>query len=250
MSDTEKKNIEKSPHGRFLKWFCRSPSKGKTYPSATTTSALQKTQSLADASADFPPANPLHAGLRSSEPGNAIQRTSRAAKKANKLARDRVIAEQMADTIIKLLLPESEKKKKALLKSVENGSDVVSKSCKKFKNELELKAFLHVVGATLKEDSVLARVDRPVTVVGDIHGQLFDLIYIFSKHGIPPERKYLFIGDYTDRGLHSTECLFLLYALKLKFPQMMFLLRGNHEDEEQNNKYGFKEESTTSVVYW
>ncbi|OHT14112.1 hypothetical protein TRFO_03132 [Tritrichomonas foetus] len=53
------------------------------------------------------------------------------------------------------------------------------------------------------------------------------------------DTKLLFLGDYVDRGNFSLEVITLLMALELRNPERVFLLRGNHEFQEINNKYGF-----------
>lgn len=81
----------------------------------------------------------------------------------------------------------------------------------------------------LMRESNVVHVAAPVTVVGDIHGQFHDLIEIFRIGGSAPHTNYLFLGDYVDRGLHSVETISLLTCLKLRYPERVQLIRGNHE---------------------
>jgi diadenosine tetraphosphatase ApaH/serine/threonine PP2A family protein phosphatase len=87
-------------------------------------------------------------------------------------------------------------------------------------------------------ESALAEVKIPVKIVGDIHGQFFDLQRIFLSLGLPGANRYLFLGDYVDRGANSIECISLLLALKILAPKQIFLLRGNHECSVINRVYG------------
>lgn len=52
---------------------------------------------------------------------------------------------------------------------------------------------------------------------------------MFSLHPSIPLTKYLFLGDYVNRGGYGYEVLVLLFSLKLVYPRQIFLLRGNHE---------------------
>ena len=80
----------------------------------------------------------------------------------------------------------------------------------------------------------------PIHVVGDIHGQFYDLVEHLEKMNIyslivnnnqnplSKRRKVLFLGDYVDRGNFSVEVTILLLILKIYQPKTFFLLRGNH----------------------
>ncbi|KAI6205088.1 hypothetical protein M3Y94_00752900 [Aphelenchoides besseyi] len=91
-------------------------------------------------------------------------------------------------------------------------------------------------------DDAVLELNPPILIVGDIHGQFTDLCSIFDQNGDPPKTAYLFLGDYVDRGPHSTEVATLLFCYKLLHPKSVYLLRGNHECATINRCYGFWDE--------
>lgn len=112
------------------------------------------------------------------------------------------------------------------LLSIEQASNIISLAIKIFSKE-----------------SNLLSIKSSVTICGDVHGQYFDLITIFKKNGFPSRKnKYLFLGDYVDRGFFSFECFILLCAFKISQPNSVFLLRGNHESERMTSHFTFKTE--------
>ena len=62
----------------------------------------------------------------------------------------------------------------------------------------------------------LVRVGEPIVIVGDLHGQLYDLIHMLEKAGDPSEINYLFLGDYVDRGIYGLEVVLILISIKVK----------------------------------
>jgi serine/threonine-protein phosphatase 2B catalytic subunit len=67
----------------------------------------------------------------------------------------------------------------------------------------------------VKHEPNIVKIQDPVTVVGDIHGQYYDLLKLLEVGGNPEDTQYLFLGDYVDRGAFSIEVVILLYALKV-----------------------------------
>ena len=92
----------------------------------------------------------------------------------------------------------------------------------------------------LADEPILLEISSAVQVVGDIHGNIDDLLRIFQEIGYPPSKKYLFLGDYEDRGKYGVEVNLFLLALKVKFPGSIFLIRGNHELPHVSKNYGFQ----------
>ncbi|KAH9600055.1 Calcineurin-like phosphoesterase domain [Trypanosoma melophagium] len=76
--------------------------------------------------------------------------------------------------------------------------------------------------------------DETLVVVGDIHGQLSDMF----RH----DRKFLFLGDYVDRGPCGVEVVMLLLVLKVEYPHLVYMIRGNHEVPHTSRIYGFYSE--------
>jgi len=89
---------------------------------------------------------------------------------------------------------------------------------------------------------VLLDLEAPLKIVGDIHGQYYDLLRLFEYGGFPPDANYLFLGDYVDRGPNGLETICLLLSYKIKYPENFFMLRGNHECGSINRIYGFYDE--------
>lgn len=87
-----------------------------------------------------------------------------------------------------------------------------------------------------------------MTIVGDIHGQFYDLLKVIEIGDSPDKCKYLFLGDYVDRGSYSIEVLLLIFALKISYPENVVLLRGNHECKQMTSFFNFKSECTISIT--
>ena len=89
---------------------------------------------------------------------------------------------------------------------------------------------------------LIPNIKGQVYVVGDLHGNIHDLLRILQKIGDLTVKKILFLGDYVDRGPFSVEVITLLFSLACFYPENVFLIRGNHEFRKVNEFYGFKQQ--------
>ena len=112
----------------------------------------------------------------------------------------------------------------------------------KILSERDLKLLCEKVKEILIEESNVQPVSAPVIVCGDIHGQFYDLMELFNTGWEIPNSRYVFLGDYVDRGYNSVETLEYLLCLKVRYPGHITLLRGNHESRQISFTYGFYEE--------
>ncbi|KAK8888683.1 hypothetical protein M9Y10_033417 [Tritrichomonas musculus] len=95
----------------------------------------------------------------------------------------------------------------------------------------------------LKNLSLVYELKSDIFVVGDLHGNIRDLIRILRQvNFFDSGARILFLGDYVDRGDFSIEVITLLFSLISQYPDRIYLLRGNHEFSTTNMKYGFKDE--------
>lgn len=111
-------------------------------------------------------------------------------------------------------------------------------------SEVELTNLCNFMPDIFMEDPIVIDLSlhSPIYIVGDIYGQFGDLLRMFMLLGYPPEKRYLFLGNYVNRGSRSIETVALLYVLKLRFPNHIYLLRGNHECQHISRHYGFFDE--------
>ena len=124
-------------------------------------------------------------------------------------------------------------------------------------SEADIKFVCEKLSELLLQEGNIRHVQSPVTVVGDVHGyilllvspvvhsffnhcfsflivtsQYYDVLELFKIGGEIPETNYLFLGDYVDRGHYSLETISLLACLKLRYPDRVTLIRGNHESRQ------------------
>ena len=108
--------------------------------------------------------------------------------------------------------------------------------------ESEVKSLCNKAKEVLIAEPNIVSVDLPITICGDIHGQFYDLLELFKVGGDCPNTNYLFLGDFVDRGYHSVESFLLLLALKVRYPDRITIIRGNHESRQITQVYGFYDE--------
>ncbi|OCF58232.1 protein phosphatase 5 [Kwoniella mangroviensis CBS 10435] len=101
--------------------------------------------------------------------------------------------------------------------------------------------------SVIEKESTLVEISIPegVTcdIIGDTHGQFFDVHNLLSMTTHPSESHYMiFNGDLVDRGSWSVEVALTVFAYKWLYPDYVFINRGNHETNDMNKVYGFEGE--------
>ena len=109
-------------------------------------------------------------------------------------------------------------------------------------SEATIKNICEMAIEILSNEPNVKQVQAPVTVVGDVHGQFYDVLELFEIGGKPPFTNYLFMGDYVDRGHFSMETVSLLVCMKVRYRDRITLTRGNHECRQITQVYGFYDE--------
>jgi serine/threonine-protein phosphatase 5 len=95
------------------------------------------------------------------------------------------------------------------------------------------KKYMDSLPSLLRVSTPSTHQDPPskITVVGDIHGDLYAMLHIFDTNGFPSlSHPYIFNGDVLDKGYRSIETLVSLLMIQLSCPQCIYITRGNHED--------------------
>ncbi|EAX96055.1 Ser/Thr protein phosphatase, putative [Trichomonas vaginalis G3] len=141
------------------------------------------------------------------------------------------MSKQLAERIIQQILPDYH--------------EIVSSST--LPSTEDMIALVKETKKILAQEKTIISLTGDFEVVGDLHGDLESLVTIFEFQGYPNEQKYVFLGDYVDRGTHSIHVVLLLFALKCLYPENVFLIRGNHELSSVCKKYDFRQECITLV---
>jgi diadenosine tetraphosphatase ApaH/serine/threonine PP2A family protein phosphatase len=112
-------------------------------------------------------------------------------------------------------------------------------------NEREMRLLCRQAIEVLVEEPNVRSVRSPASICGDIHGQFMDLLELLRIGGDVNKTSsthFVFLGDLVDRGVNSIETLSLLLVLKVRYPDKITLLRGNHESRQVTSMYGFMDE--------
>lgn len=114
----------------------------------------------------------------------------------------------------------------------------------------EIVRIVNMAMGVFRQESTLINVTiapaNHITVVGDLHGQLDDLLLILRENGLPSETNpYVFNGDVVDRGDRGIEIAVIIYLFKILYPRHVFVNRGNHEEHSITQVFGFMKECET-----
>ncbi|CAG2166359.1 unnamed protein product [Oppiella nova] len=129
----------------------------------------------------------------------------------------------------------SHKDNKGLMDSPSEHKDFVDK----------LQKLCKQIEKILAQEDRCVRMSSPAYIIGDIHGNLEDLLTmekVLWKSMPIFTSNLLFLGDYVDRGKWGVECAIYILCLKLLAPNKVVMLRGNHEVRDLQIHYSYQRE--------
>lgn len=156
-----------------------------------------------------------------------------------------LLPDPLKDRIIKEVLPPPHLSLDSKLLFEENGNiniELLRNHLLK-EGKITKKDFKYIINKfveTIRLEPNLIKITDPVIIVGDIHGQFYDLNTLFNLGGNISSNQYVFLGDYVDRGSFSIEVVLLLFSMKIRYKQNIWLLRGNHECRQLTSFFNFK----------
>jgi diadenosine tetraphosphatase ApaH/serine/threonine PP2A family protein phosphatase len=124
-------------------------------------------------------------------------------------------------------------------------------SCGEIIGEDQVIQLLDCLTEVLLEESNVLVLQSPIIICGDLHGQYEDVELLLELATVTKgSDKFLFMGDYVDRGHYSLNTFLLLTTYKLEYRTQYFLLRGNHETRQITRQYGFHQEVFRSYGHY
>lgn len=78
---------------------------------------------------------------------------------------------------------------------------------------------------------LLLDIKGPIYIIGELNGDLDGLLGFFEHLGTPPEARYLFLGNIIGKRTQSLSVALLLFALKVHYPEHIYIIRGKMEDQ-------------------
>ena len=151
--------------------------------------------------------------------------------------RESVLTNRILDSIDKPEKSRGQELAEKMIEACQNSSAHMQYlNSKEFADDLMI--VCEEIECMLEDEPRVIFLQSPCYVFGDIHGNLEDLQFFADnvwKMGMNlTAGKFLFLGDYVDRGMQSLECTAYLFSLKLLYPHKIFMLRGNHETRDVN----------------
>ncbi len=124
--------------------------------------------------------------------------------------------------------------------------DLIEKCIQNYDEQIKIRVDDH--NSYIQKQNIIP--GSEIYIVGDIHGSIYSLVKILydTLFQVKSNSTFVFLGDYSDRGLFGAEVLALLMCLKLKNWNHVFLIRGNHESYEMNLHGGWGQDQFGTYI--